>query len=91
MITNQNTRKQKRRKRNFSSLGNMDGKELSLKHFRVVKARLVWLYLICVDLFIILSFGLICYCSGDTVMAGIMVFPPLRSHNNLKGWKKLKI
>ena len=28
MITNQNTRKQKRRKRNFSSLGNMDGKDI---------------------------------------------------------------
>ncbi len=50
-----------------------------------------WLYLICVALFILLSFGSICYCSRDTVMAGIMVFPPLRSYNNLKGWKKLKV
>lgn len=49
------------------------------------------LYLICVAQFILLSFGLICYCSGDTVMAGIMVFSPLRSYNNLKGVERLKI
>ena len=49
-----------------------------------------WLYLICVALFILLSFGSICYCSRDTVMAGIMVFSPLRSYNNLKGVEKLE-
>jgi hypothetical protein len=91
MITNQNTRKQKRRKRNFSSLENMDGKELCFNNLELLRHGSFWLYLICVAQFILLSFGSICYCSGGTVMAGIMVFPPLGSHNNLKGWKKLKI